>query len=280
MAKLRLTSRHRLICGDSGDSQVVSKLMQGERADVCITSPPYAQQRKYDGAADVSDWDGLMTSIFRHLDEVMCHDGQVLINLGLVHKDGEVVEYWRGWLDWMRSQGWRLFGWYVWDQGAGMPGENHGRLNSSHEFVFHLNQKARKSIEWVECKHAGGKSSGGQRDHNDVVRGKDGRGIIKSHKIADSITRVTRYKANSWDPVQHPAMFPVGLAANYLRSWPGIVFEPFSGSGSTILAAAQEGCRCFAIEISPTYCDVAVGRWEKATGQKPTLVRDGEVVEW
>jgi DNA modification methylase len=75
-------------------------------------------------------------------------------------------------------------------------------------------------------------------------------------------------------------MFPVGLAANYLRSWPGIVFEPFSGSGSTILAAAQEGCRCFAIEISPTYCDVAVGRWEKATGQKPTLVRDGEVVEW
>jgi DNA modification methylase len=47
----------------------------------------------------------------------------------------------------------------------------------------------------------------------------------------------------------------------------GIVFEPFSGSGSQIIAAEGQGRKCRAIEISPTFVDVALNRWERATGK-------------
>src|SRR5258708_33911939 len=67
-------------------------------------------------------------------------EAQVLVNLGLVHRDGEWLPYWDGWIEWMRTAGWRRFGWYVWDQGPGMPGVAHGRLASSHEFIFHFNR--------------------------------------------------------------------------------------------------------------------------------------------
>lgn len=46
------------------------------------------------------------------------------------------------------------------------------------------------------------------------------------------------------------------------------IFEPFNGTGTTIIAAEQTGQKCYAMEISPAYCDVAVARWEKATGRK------------
>jgi DNA modification methylase len=53
-----------------------------------------------------------------------------------------------------------------------------------------------------------------------------------------------------------------------------IVYEPFSGSGTTIVAAEQLGRRCFAIEISPTYVDVTVSRWEQLTGKKAILAHE------
>jgi DNA modification methylase len=47
-----------------------------------------------------------------------------------------------------------------------------------------------------------------------------------------------------------------------------VVFEPFSGSGSQIIAAEKEGRRCRAIELEPVFVDVAVSRWESFTGKK------------
>jgi len=48
----------------------------------------------------------------------------------------------------------------------------------------------------------------------------------------------------------------------------GIVLEPFSGSGTTIIAAEQTERKCYAMELSPIYCDLAVKRWEDFTGEK------------
>ena len=53
------------------------------------------------------------------------------------------------------------------------------------------------------------------------------------------------------------------------------VYDPFSGSGTTIIAAEMTGRACLAIEVSPAYIDVAVRRWEAFTGQQATLEGDG-----
>ena len=129
---------HRLICGDAADPAVIAAVMGADRAGLCFTSPPYGNQRDY--TESINDWDGLMRGVFTTLP--MRDDGQVLVNLGLIHRDNEVVPYWDGWLAWMRSDGWRRFAWYVWDQGPGMPGDWNGRLAPSFEFIFHFNRTA------------------------------------------------------------------------------------------------------------------------------------------
>ena len=53
------------------------------------------------------------------------------------------------------------------------------------------------------------------------------------------------------------------------------VYEPFSGSGTTIIAAEQTGRRCYAMELSPQYVDVAVRRWQQFTGKRATLEATG-----
>jgi ParB-like chromosome segregation protein Spo0J len=105
-------ARHRLLCGDSTDAASVARVMADDRATLLFTSPPYGSQRDYT-TGGVSDWDALMQGAFRHLAAAMADDAQVLVNLGLIHRDGEWVPYWRGWLDWMRAQGWRRFALYA-----------------------------------------------------------------------------------------------------------------------------------------------------------------------
>jgi DNA modification methylase len=52
------------------------------------------------------------------------------------------------------------------------------------------------------------------------------------------------------------------------------IYEPFSGSGTTIIAAEQTGRICYAVELSPAYVDVAVKRWEQFTGKKAELAAE------
>jgi DNA modification methylase len=113
--------------------------------DAVITSPPYAQQRDYGGK--IANWDALMMGCFG---AIPAHEKtQILVNLGQIHRDGEVVPYWEPWRDWMRAEGWRFFGWYVWDQGDGLPGDWNGRLGPCHEYVFHFNRKSRRANKGI-----------------------------------------------------------------------------------------------------------------------------------
>lgn len=73
-------------------------------------------------------------------------------------------------------------------------------------------------------------------------------------------------------------MFPVALCEYIYNSYAKAgdwVFEPFSGSGTSILACEKNGMHCAAIELAPAYVDVAVTRWEKFTGQAAVLEGDG-----
>jgi DNA modification methylase len=263
---------HLLLCGDSTRKEDVDRLMGGELAALCFTSPPYAQQRDYTEESQGQEWDTLMQGVFGNLP--MVDDGQVLVNLGLVHRDGEWMPYWESWIAWMREDGWRRFGWYVWDQGSGLPGDWCGRFGPSHEFVFHFNRASVKPDKFVDKKPTSIRA----KPKDDVgLRAKDGtlapisnpEAFGQPTKVPDSVIRINR----SAEAIRslHPAVCPVELAAFFQRSWDGLIYEPFSGSGTAIVAATQLGRRVRAIEISPQYVDVAVTRWEKLSGKKAIL---------
>jgi hypothetical protein len=66
----------------------------------------------------------------------------------------------------------------------------------------------------------------------------------------------------------HPHQKPVQVLTQIIEKSQGVVFDPFLGSGSTLLACQQLGRTCYGIELDPRYCDVIVRRWEEFTGQK------------
>lgn len=83
--------------------------------------------------------------------------------------------------------------------------------------------------------------------------------------------------ATGEEKFDHPTQKPVALMekaiANHLRG--GSVYEPFGGSGTTLIACEKTGNRCLCLELEPKYVDLIVARWEKFTGKQATL-EDGE----
>jgi DNA modification methylase len=272
---LWLLGEHRLLCGDSTDAASVARVMADDRAALLFTSPPYGSQRDYT-TGGVSDWDALMQGVFVHLDLAMRPDAQVLVNLGLIHRDGEWVPYWRGWLDWMRGQGWRRFALYAWDQGPGLPGDWNGRLAPAFELVFHFNRAARQANKIVPCKWAGDPlHMTGLRRADGTMSGCTHEGRpIQPFRVPDSVLRITRHKARGIE-TEHPAVFPVALPEFLMRAYTDegeVVFEPFAGSGTTILAGQRTGRRVRAIELAPEYVDLAIARWRMLHPDIPVML--------
>ncbi|WP_051213316.1 site-specific DNA-methyltransferase [Rubritepida flocculans] len=274
---LWLLGEHRLLCGDSTDAAAVARVMGADRAALLFTSPPYGNQRDYT-TGGVTDWDALMQGVFQHLDGALRRDAQVLVNLGLIHREGEWQPYWQGWLDWMRGQGWRRFGLYAWDQGPGLPGDWNGRLAPAFELVFHFNREARPPNKIVPCKWAGTPNKGsGLRAADGEVKAYTHIGLpVQEMRIPDSVLRITRHKGRGIE-TEHPAVFPVALPEFLMRAYTDegdAVFEPFAGSGTTILAGQRTGRRVRAIELAPTYVDLAIARWRMLHPDLPVKLAD------
>jgi DNA modification methylase len=263
---LWLLGEHRLLCGDSTDGAAVSRVMAGKRAALLFTSPPYGSQRNYT-TGGIADWDALMRGVFQHAGDALADDGQVLVNLGLTHHDSEWHPYWQGWVEWMRTIGWRRFGWYCWDQGPGLPGDWNGRLAPSFEFLFHFNRQARQANKIIPCKWAGDPLlMSGLRRPDGTMSGNSHEGRpIQDFRIPDNVVRITRHKERGIE-TEHPAVFPVKLPAFLMETYANagdVVFEPFCGSGTTLLAGQRTGRHVRAIELAPAYVDLAIARWRQ-----------------
>jgi DNA modification methylase len=236
-----------------GDSREIAP--QLPPVDLVVTSPPYADQRRYGFKKGEFRWEHVVPRALAAVN--LAPDGQMLVNLGLVHRDGEVVTYWEPMIATLRAFGYRLFGWYPWDQGFGLPGDGNGRFAPSHEFVFHFNRAPKPVAKFVPTRSAGRKRSGGLRGHDDVVHPISA-GVVATAKIPDSVIRITREMARNIGG--HPAPYPRAFAEFIMRAWDGAVLDPFMGGGTTLLAAQGLGRSAIGIEIDERYCEIAAKR--------------------
>lgn len=266
---------HRLLVGDCTNANNIKRLMQSRKAALVVTSPPYTDQREY--GLGSFDWNALMCDSFDQIIVYVEDDAHILINLGLSHKNRQVDMYWNDWLKHCADRGWPLFGWYTWDKGAGMPGDWSGRLAPAHEFVFHFNQKTKQPNKWIET--LGRDDPWGNRG----FRQKDGTlkpptspdKFGQPYKVPDSVIRINRELSRGIYTDNHPAVYPVALPEFVMKTWSkecDIVYEPFCGSGTTIIAAEKLNRQCYACEIDVKYASVILARWEKHTGQTATLL--------
>jgi len=257
---------HRLLCGDCTSSEIIEKLIDDDIA-LCVTSPPYSDQRAYH--QEVLDWTALMIGMSKCLWALWPR--HVLINLGIVHRERAVDFYWNKWLDFCAQEDWPLFGWYVWDKGKALPGEWNGRLAMAHEFVFHFNRETDRANKWVRT-HTKAKGSHTFRQRDGSLRQATSPDTIgQAFKIPDSVIRANPYIGAN---IGHPAVMGLELAEFCLRTWSDpddICYEPFWGAGTTAVAAEQLGRICYGCEISPAYVAVSLQRMSDL-GLTPRLV--------
>ncbi|MEN6319755.1 MAG: DNA methyltransferase [Syntrophaceae bacterium] len=259
---------HRLLCGDSTIKADVDRVMQSDKIDLLFTSPPYGQQRDYtdDTKEKVKDWDGLMNGVFSYIPGN--DDIQIIVNLGLIHEDNEWQPYYDNWIAWMRGNGWRRFGLYVWDQGFGLMGDWNGRLAPSFEFIFHFNKISKQPNKIIE-KHADSikikKGEGLRKKDGSIGKLTNPEASLQTHKIPDSVVRI--FRSSEAIRQLHPAVFSLSFAEFNIETWSNegdISYEPFCGSGTTMVACENLHRKCRAIEISPNYCSVILQRMQDA----------------
>ncbi len=227
--------------------------------DCMVTSPPYGQQREYTIGA--IDWDALVPIALAH---APIGDQQVFVNLGLIHREGQVVPYWDALISAMKVSGWRHFGWYVWDQLNGLPGDWNGRLAPSHEWIFHFNAVSRMPRKTVRTKTAGRSNvgSGGLR-HPDGSVGQWNGDAVQPFKIEDSVLRLDRVYSRGQIENEHPAIYPLELPSRIISAYTThgeTIIDPFMGSGTTLVAAKNLGRCAIGIEIEERYCEIAAKR--------------------
>jgi len=263
---------HRLICGDCREAVWVNELMQGEEINVAITSPPYASQRKYDESSGFKpihpdkfvEW---FDQVQKQVATNLAADGSWFVNIKEHCEDGQRVLYVKDLtLSHVRDWGWLFIDELCWRRNT-LPGGFTTRFRNGWEPVFHFSKGDLKfRHENVSVKSELVK---GTPKESATGSGFFGATVIADTGLARPDNVVTVHQ--SAQGIKHPAQYPVGLPEFFIRAYSDegdIVFDPFMGSGTTLIAAEKTNRRGFGCEISPEYCDIIIARWEAFTGGK------------
>lgn len=241
-----LLGRHRIVCGDSTDADTVAKALNGVVPHLMVTDPPYGVE--YDPA-----WRGKAKS----------KDGK-RTSLG-VHAKGEVLNDDKA--DWREA--WALFPGdvaYVWHAGlfAGTVAES----------LTAAGFKLRSQIVWSKNNFAIGRGDY-HWQHEPCWYAVRGTGHWAGDRKQSTVWQIPKpQKSETGHGTQKPVECMKRPIEN--NSSPGqAVYEPFSGSGTTIIAGEMTGRSVHAVELNPAYVDVAVKRWQDFTGQQATLEATG-----
>lgn len=246
--------KHRVMCGDSTKLEDVEKLMDGQKADMVFTDPPYgvsyADKNKYlnslsrgnriqepiknDHLSLESTADDLIYPAFCNVKEILAEHGVYYIT---APQGGEL-----------------LMMMMMMMMKAGIP--------------------LRHMIIWAKNNHVLGRTDYNYK-HEPILYG-----WVNTHKFYGNGSQ----KFSVWNVDKphksdlHPTMKPVELITNAIlnstQSENNIIADLFLGSGSTLIAAEKTGRVCYGMELDPHYCVVIIKRWEDYTGQKAELLNN------
>lgn len=270
------------MCGDCRDFDDVQKVLNGAKINLVITSPPYASQRTYDEKSkfkpiapdEYVDWyRDVASNIYANLDENGSYFCNIKPNAEGLSRELYVFDLV---LAHVRDWGWNYADEFCWERN-GIPQQVSRRFKNQFEPIYHFT-KGEWKFRPDEVKHqsksvpkARGKGSGNTNAalRQGFVSAVDGNEIVEG--MAYPGNRLPTFQSEAFG---HPAAYPVGLPEFFIKAYTDIkdvVFDPFMGSGSTIIAAEKNGRKSIGTEISPLYIDLIVKRWEEFTGKKAVL---------
>lgn len=248
--ELWILGASRILCGDSTVSADVDRVMAGEKASLLLTDPPYGVAYQTDMTPEEAKKRRRRTDGLEVANDAMTPEKTrelIVSSLSLAREA-------------MRPGA----AFYVCSPGGDLA------------VLFRLaladaKLPLREVIIWVKDVFVMGRQDYHRR-HEDVLYGwRDGGAhYFIDDRTQDTVWEFPRPKRSE----EHPTMKPVELFARAIRNSTRdgeLVYEPFSGSGTSILAAEQLGRRCAAIEFEPGYVDQAVRRWQELTGKEATL---------
>lgn len=236
---------HKLMCGDSTNAEDVERLMGGEKADMVFTDPPY--NVNYQGGSKKRETiqNDFITNFYTFLYEVYVNAFNVMKSgspIYVAHSELERVNFTKAFID----AGFKLSSVLIWAKNNSTFSMNKD-YKQKHEPILY-GWKQGKNHAWI----------GGNCE--------------------DTLWEIKR-------PVKselHPTMKPIELCARAIRNSStkfNVVYEPFGGSGSTLMACEQLERTCYTMELDPKYCDVIIKRWEELTGEKAELLNGRELCE-
>lgn len=244
---------HRLVCGDCTDRAVVERVMGGEVAAITFTSPPYnagvsAQlsgntsiddnlyKDEYNDNQTQSDYLSLLANF---TDVALSNSQYVFVNIQfLAGNKTAFVDYLAKFRD-------NLADIAIWDKTNAAPQQAQRVMDSRFEFVLIYSHKANRAI--------------GTREFRGMVHNVYTGNPQRNNKYASS----------------HAATFPVDFPEYFIKTFTNddeMIYEPFVGTGTTLIACERLGRKCRAVEISPAYVAVAIQRWVDVTGGEPVLL--------
>lgn len=234
--------RHRLVCGDSTKAETFETLMQGRKANLVVTDPPYnvnyegtAGKIKNDNLADEKFYRFLFDA-FSNIEKVMADDASIYV----FHADTEGLNFRKAFSD----AGFYLSGCCIWKKPSLVLG--------------------RSPYQW---------------QHEPCLYGwkKSGKHQWYADRKQTTIWEFEKTKKNT----DHPTMKPIPLLAYPIQNSSmsnTLILDPFGGSGSTLIACEQTDRDCYTIELDEKYCDVIVKRYIEQVGSADgvSVERDGK----
>ena len=231
---------HRLMCGDSTSIDAVDKLMDGQKADMVFTDPPYGVN--YDGGHAVK---GKRREKLKNDATPEIYDGVMPI-IYLASKDGAAVYLWfsdsksAAVTAAVTAAGYEVRNTLIWNKNVAQFGAIGAQYKSKHEPCLYCFKKGYAPY-WAG-------------PNNEV-----------------SVWDIKRCPKNEHHPTQKPVELAERAFGNSSKA-SDTVLDLFGGSGSTLIACEKQNRHARLMELDPKYCDVIVKRWEDFTGKKAILI--------